>query len=119
MATENISFCNAVSFKKQNQITSAFIYSNIVLKKPIVYPPKTPPLQTHYIFPLTPSITNNSYQHSIRKSRPRSSTPASNHVKISSQKSFFSFNGSFLKYASKFHTNIQIKTAIYPGLIHY
>jgi len=36
MATENISFNEAINFKKQNQVTSAFSYSNIVNKQTMV-----------------------------------------------------------------------------------
>lgn len=47
MANENLSFKDAINFKKQNQVTSAFSYSNIVNKQPVVFPPIIPSPPTH------------------------------------------------------------------------
>jgi hypothetical protein len=58
MATENISFHNAINFKKQNQVSSAFSFSNIVNKQPMVSSKNINP---------SPSQSNHQYTHKVTK----------------------------------------------------
>ena len=99
MATENLSFKDAINFKKQNQVTSAFSYSHIVNKQPILSLPTIPsptPLQT------TSNIVSpagNSHQFS-KKPRYRSPIRTTKHFNVPTLNSFSLPNGSFLNYAA-------------------
>jgi len=105
MATENVSFRESTTMKKQNQATAAYSYSNIVSKKPMVSLPKSSPPQSHPISPPTAVSSNRPYHHYIKKARTRSPTLVSKHFNLPTQKYFSYPNGSYLKYASECHNN--------------
>jgi len=113
MATENISFRDAVTFKKQNLVTPAFSYSNIVSNQP-----STPLTKTTIVPRVINSVpTSPPHAHSInsqcptKKQKFRSPSPNKNHFNLPKQTSSSVPNGEFLKYVinnrSDAVTNIQ------------
>lgn len=99
MATENVSFKEAINLKKQNQVTSAFTYSNIVNKQPVLShltssPPSPPQPTSNNALP-----TNNSHQ-SFKKPRYRSPSRTTKHFTVPPPNNFSLPNGSYLNYAS-------------------
>ena len=112
MATENISFREAASLKNQNQVTSAFTYSNIVNKKPMISPPKNSSPQ-FYPALQPPALTpNHFHQNNFKKSRPRSPNPVRKHFNLPPQMNFSNPNGAFLEYATNCHSNNDNTTKI-------
>lgn len=106
MATENISFRDAINFKKQNQVSSAFSYSNIVNKQPMVSSKNiiTPPPQSNHQHSPNVTETNYTHFHSPRTSRHHSPPRAVKHFKLPTQKNFSLPNGSFLEYVHNSHS---------------
>lgn len=106
MATENISFRDAINFKKQYQVSSAFSYSNIVNKQPMVSFKKTtlPPFPQSNL-QHTPNVTESNYTHfhSPRTSRHHSPSQAVKHFKLPTLKNFSLPNGSFLEHVQNSH----------------
>lgn len=102
MATENISFRDAINFKKQNQVSSAFSYSNIVNKQPTVSVSKNttlpPPPQSNHQYTSNVTETNYTHFHSPRTSRHHSPSRSVKHFKLPTQKNFSLPNGSFLEH---------------------
>lgn len=99
MATENLSFKDAINFKKQKQVTSAFSYSHIVNKQPALPHPASSsptPLQTtsNIVLP-----TNNLHQ-LPKKPRQRSPIRTTKHFNVPTPINFSLPNGSYLNYAS-------------------
>ncbi|KAL4119464.1 hypothetical protein QTP88_012271 [Uroleucon formosanum] len=122
MATENLSFKDAFNFKKRNQVSSAFSFSNIVNKQPTVSPPIIPSSPTHQSS--SPSSRQTSLPHSLqltsfptlpsnnshklhKKPRYRSPFRAANYPNIPAQNNFSLPNGSFLRYASNNTSNSE------------
>ena len=99
MATENLSFKDALNFKRQNQATSAFSYSHIVNKQTApslsTIPPSTP-LQT---ISNTISPTGNLHQF-MKKPRHLSPIRTTKHFNVPTPNSFSLPNGSFLNYSA-------------------
>jgi len=107
MATENISFRDAINFKKQNQVYSAFSYSNIVNKQPMVSSKNINPHPPQSNHQHSPNVTETNYTHfhSPRISRHHSPSRAVKHFKLPTQKNFSLPNGSVLEYV---HNNYSI-----------
>jgi len=109
MATENISIHNAIIFKKQNRVSSAFSCSNIVNKQPMVsskiLPP--PPQSNHQY---TPNVTETYYTnfHFPSTSKHHSPQRVVKHFKLPTQKNFSLTIGSFLEYVHNSHSVIEL-----------
>jgi hypothetical protein len=106
MANENISFRDAINFKKQNQVSSAFSSSNIVNKQPMVSSKNINPHSSQsnhqYIHKVTE--TNYTHLHSPSTSRHHSPLRAVKHFKLPTQRNFSLPNGSFLEYVHNSHS---------------
>lgn len=122
MATENLSFKDAINFKKRNQVSSAFSFSNIVNKQPIVPPPIIPSPPTHQSSSPSshqtslphslqstsfPTLHSNNSHKSHKKPRYRSPIRTVNHFNTPAQNNFSLPNGSFLRYASNNTSNTE------------
>jgi len=61
MATENLSFRDAILFKKSSQVTSDFSYSNNVNMQPVLTP-----LNIYFPTPVLPKYTTPQFPNKIR-----------------------------------------------------
>lgn len=107
IATENISFHDATNFKKQNQVSSAFSYSNIVNKQLMVSFNIIIPLPPQSNHQHSPSVTetNYTYLHSLLSTSRHHSPPrVVKHFKLPTHKNFSLPNGSFLEYVHNSHS---------------
>ena len=107
MASENISFRDAITFKKQNQVTSSFSYSNIVNKQPNVSSKNkhpSPPQSNHHQYPPIVASSNYTHHHSPCTYRHHSPPRTSKHFKLPTTQDLSFPNGSFLEYAKKSHS---------------
>jgi hypothetical protein len=122
MTTENLFFKDAIHFKKQNKVSYAFSFTNIVNKQPVVSPLIIPSLPTHQSaslptpqnsFPRSfqstsfPTLHSNNSHKLHKKPRYRSPIHAVNNFNIPAQNNFSLPNGSFLKYASNNTSNTE------------
>lgn len=99
MATENLSFKDAINFKKQNQVTSAFSYSHIVNKQPTISRPTIPSPTSLQTTSNTVSPAGNLHQFT-KKPRYRSPIRTTKHFNVPTPNSLSLPNGSFLNYAA-------------------
>jgi len=99
MATENLSFREAVSFKKNNYSSSAFSYSNIVNKQPVSNPSHQVSTSKNSFPPLT---LHSQYHHTPhRKYSNHSSFSKQSNFHVPSQTNSSLPNGHFIDYVSK------------------
>ncbi|KAL4123161.1 hypothetical protein QTP88_015384 [Uroleucon formosanum] len=107
MTSENISFRDAITFKKQNQVTLSFSYSNIVNKQPMVTSKNkhpSPPQSNHHQYPPIVASSNYTHHHSPSTSRHHSPPRTRKHFKLPTTQDLSFPNGSFLEYAKNSHS---------------
>ncbi|XP_025195963.1 uncharacterized protein LOC112595089 [Melanaphis sacchari] len=113
MATENLSFRVAVIFKKQNQVTSALSYSNIVSNQPSSSSSNKASFVPHPFNSIPTSPTPTPPKNSLRptrKHKSRSPSPNKNHFNLPKQSSASAPNGEFLKYVINNRSNTVTNT---------
>jgi len=109
MATKNLSFKDAINFRKQNHVTSAFSYAHLVNKQPVPIPPIiSPPL---YFQPISVPVSSTINSHQFtKKFRHRFPPRLIKHFNIPAQDNFSLPNGSFINYASKTNSATESST---------